>query len=111
MTNTNELQPLKQTANLDEIHFCIIAYCRWCGWFTNLLTNWEQYLSPSMVSMLPISASAFMMIVGIIEIAAGIIVWKKPIIGGYIVAACLHSCSVVANCMFELYGHSRAILS
>lgn len=30
-----------------------------------------------------------MMIVGVIEIAAGIIVWKKPDIGGYIVAAWL----------------------
>lgn len=30
-----------------------------------------------------------MMIVGVIEIAAGILVWKKPEIGGYIVAAWL----------------------
>jgi len=54
-----------------------------------LLTHWEQYANPSIVSFLPISASVFMMIVGIIEIAAGIIVLKKAEIGGYIVAGWL----------------------
>ena len=39
--------------------------------------------------MLPFSAHSFMMIVGIIEIIAGIIVLIKPAIGGYIVAAWL----------------------
>ena len=39
--------------------------------------------------MLPFSGSAFMMIVGVIEIVAGIIVLKKTEIGGYIVAAWL----------------------
>ncbi|MNL51715.1 hypothetical protein D3C87_1748360 [compost metagenome] len=38
---------------------------------------------------MPISASAFMMIVGVIEILAGIIVLKKAEIGGYIVAGWL----------------------
>ena len=57
--------------------------------FTNLLTHWENYLSPGVVSMLPFSAHTFMMIVGVIEIIAGIIVLAKPAIGGYIVMAWL----------------------
>jgi uncharacterized membrane protein YphA (DoxX/SURF4 family) len=57
--------------------------------FTNLLTHWENYLSPGVVSMLPFSAHTFMMIVGVIEIIAGIIVLVKPAIGGYIVMAWL----------------------
>ena len=57
--------------------------------FTNLLTNWEQYLNPSLAHMLPFSPHVFMMIVGVIEIIAGLIVLSKPAIGGYIVMAWL----------------------
>jgi uncharacterized membrane protein HdeD (DUF308 family) len=35
--------------------------------------------------MLPVSVATFMMIVGVIEIIAGIIVLAKPTVGGYIV--------------------------
>ena len=48
-----------------------------------------QYLNPSLGAILPISGGTFMMIVGIIEIAAGIIVLYKTEIGAYIVSAWL----------------------
>lgn len=57
--------------------------------FTNLLTNWEGYLSPFLTSMLPFSGSVFMKIVGVIEIIAGILTLARPRIGGYIVSAWL----------------------
>src|SRR5664279_2779372 len=57
--------------------------------FTNLLTDWKQYLAPSVSNMLPFSASTFMSIVGVIEIIAGIIVLVRPRLGGYIVMAWL----------------------
>lgn len=57
--------------------------------FTNLLTDWANYLSPSLVNMLPIGAHAFMMIVGIIEIIAGVLVFLSPKKGGYLVGAWL----------------------
>ncbi len=57
--------------------------------FTNLLTHWEDYLSPSMIKMLPFSAGTFMHIVGIIEIVAGILVLYRPRIGAYVVMAWL----------------------
>jgi uncharacterized membrane protein YphA (DoxX/SURF4 family) len=57
--------------------------------FTNILTDWTHYLAPSISSALPLSASTFMAIVGIIEIIAGIIVLVRPRIGGYIVMAWL----------------------
>ena len=40
--------------------------------FTNLLTHWQQYLSPLAVRLLPVSPSTFMGAVGIIEIVVGI---------------------------------------
>ena len=57
--------------------------------FTNLLTDWKNYIAPALCNMLPFSASMFMAIVGIIEIIAGIIVLMRPRIGGYLVMAWL----------------------
>ena len=63
--------------------------------FTNLLTDWTQYLSPFAVGVLPISATLFMYIVGVIEIAAGLIVLSKwTRIGAYIVGAWLVAIAV-----------------
>jgi hypothetical protein len=57
--------------------------------FFNLMVNWTQYLSPLTQRLLPFSGDAFMKIVGVIEIAAGIVVAIKPKIGAYVVAAWL----------------------
>ncbi len=40
--------------------------------FTNLLTDWQQYLSPLAVRLLPLSPGVFMEAVGIVEIVVGI---------------------------------------
>jgi len=55
--------------------------------FFYLLTNWEQYLAPAF-NVLGNSHTT-MMIVGAIEIIAGIGVWVKPKIFSYIVAVWL----------------------
>ena len=40
--------------------------------FFNLLTNWEQYLSPLVPQVLHITAPSFMHIVGVIEMVVGL---------------------------------------
>jgi hypothetical protein len=57
--------------------------------FTNLLADWEAYLSPLATAILPVSAGTFMGIVGIIEVAAGALVLASPRHGAYVVAAWL----------------------
>lgn len=57
--------------------------------FTNILTNWSQYISSGFAEMLPFETGAFMIIVGVIEIVAGILVFLKPKIGGLVVMAWL----------------------
>lgn len=57
--------------------------------FTNLLTDWAQYVSPGMAGMLPFDVSVFMKIVGVIEIIAGILVFLRPRTGAYVVMAWL----------------------
>ena len=53
--------------------------------FTNLLTDWKSYIGTSVTNSLPISAGAFMMLIGVVEIAAGICVLLRPRIGAYVV--------------------------
>jgi uncharacterized membrane protein HdeD (DUF308 family) len=65
--------------------FTIVPIVAGLDKYMNLLTNWEKYLSPGIAGMLPFSPAAFMHIVGIIEIIAGIIVAIRPMLGGYIV--------------------------
>lgn len=57
--------------------------------FTNILTDWSHYLSDGVASLLPFEPSTFMMIVGVIEIIAGILVLTKTKLGAYIVSAWL----------------------
>jgi len=62
--------------------------------FSRVLANWDQYLSGFVQRLLPISAHAFMMLVGGIEIAAGLLVAILPRLGAFVVAAWL-GCIVV----------------
>lgn len=54
--------------------------------FTNILTNWTQYLGDGMVEILPFEPSVFMMIIGVIEIMAGVLVLTKTKFGAYLVS-------------------------
>ena len=55
--------------------------------FTNLMTDWTQFL-PEFVTNV-ISGGAVMAVVGVVEIIAGIGVWLRPKIFAYVVAAWL----------------------
>jgi uncharacterized membrane protein YphA (DoxX/SURF4 family) len=58
--------------------------------FFNLLTTWEQYVSPTVARLLPVSTSTAMHVIGIVEIAAGILVLSRfTTPGAYVVAAWL----------------------
>jgi hypothetical protein len=57
--------------------------------FFHLLTNWDQYLPGVVANASPIPPHTLMLVVGVIEVAAGIGVWFKPRIFAYVVAAWL----------------------
>jgi uncharacterized membrane protein YphA (DoxX/SURF4 family) len=58
--------------------------------FLNLLTDWDRYLPSAVVELLPLSAHHFMLVVGVIEIAAGLAVLTKLTrLGAYVVMAWL----------------------
>lgn len=80
---------VKNTTNLLKYTFTIVPIVAGADKFLNLLTDWTAYINPSFAEMLPFSGSVFMMVAGVIEIIAGIIVFTKPKVGGLIVAAWL----------------------
>jgi hypothetical protein len=57
--------------------------------FVEVLTEWERYLAPEFNDMIPGPAHQAMLTVGVVEIAAGLLVAVRPRIGGYVVAAWL----------------------
>jgi uncharacterized membrane protein HdeD (DUF308 family) len=65
--------------------------------FFHLLVNWDQYLAPIATEVLPVSGHTFMLAVGVIEIAAGLLVVVRPRIGAYVVALWLWG--IIVNLM------------
>ena len=58
--------------------------------FLNFLTTWETYLNPLVTKLIPLNPTAFMHIVGAIEIIAGVVVLSQfTKIGAYVVMAWL----------------------
>jgi hypothetical protein len=54
--------------------------------YFNKLTDWGMYLSPLATKVVPVSATTFMHVVGVVEIIAGLIVLsRRTKIGSYIV--------------------------
>jgi uncharacterized membrane protein len=45
--------------------------------FFNLLADWQGYLSPVLASLLPVSASTFMIVVGVVEMLVGIAILTR----------------------------------
>lgn len=82
-------QDVQSIFNILKFTFTIVPVVAGLDKFTNILCDWTQYINPSILGMLPITGSTFMMIVGIIEIIAGVLVFINPKVGGLIVSAWL----------------------
>jgi uncharacterized membrane protein len=71
--------------------------------FANVLTDWEHYLAPWINDLVPGSAHDAMLMVGVIEIVAGIVVAVTPRWGGLLVAAWLGGIILNLVTMGEYY--------
>ncbi len=72
-----------------RIGFTVLPIVMGLDKFTNVLTDWEGYLAPWIVDLSPFTAHQTMLIVGVIEIVAGIAVALKPRYAAYVVAVWL----------------------
>src|SRR5215831_16407262 len=82
----NASDPVYQSFTLLRIGFTVAPIVFGLDKFFNVMVNWEQYLAPWINRLMPGTAHQFMDLVGVIEIAAGILVALKPRYGAYIVA-------------------------
>ena len=82
---------VKDVQKLLTLTYGVIPIVAGADKFTNLLTDWEKYLNPVLKNNLPFSAHTFMLVVGLIEIIAGVLVFIKPEKGGYLVCIWLVS--------------------
>lgn len=84
-----QTKKIKDIQTLLKFTYGIIPIVAGADKFTNLLTDWSHYLNPTLKSLLPFSDHLFMMLVGVIEIVAGILVFISPQKGAYLVSAWL----------------------
>ena len=79
----------RQAFRILHVGFVVAPILAGLDKFFDVLVDWDQYLAPVATDVLPFSAHTIMVVVGVIEIAAGILVALRPRIGGYVVAAWL----------------------
>ncbi|NCI46764.1 DoxX family membrane protein [Sediminibacterium soli] len=82
------MSTIKHLQTLLRFTYGLLAIAAGLDKFTNLLTNWADYLGNNR-HLLPLEPLVFMRIVGVIEIIAGLIVFVYPRLGGFIVMAWL----------------------
>jgi hypothetical protein len=87
--NMTENQYSKQAFQILRFGFTVAPILAGLDKFFHLLVNWDQYLAPFANNLIGGRGHQVMLVVGLIEIAAGIGVFLKPRIFAYIVAAWL----------------------
>ena len=88
-------QPGYQAYQLLRFVFTVAPIIAGADKFFRVLTNWDQYLAPWLVNLSPISGHNLMLLVGVVEISAGVLTAIKPKIFAYVVAAWL--CLIIIN--------------
>src|SRR6185312_2422388 len=81
--------PVYQAYRLLHVAFTIAPLVAGLDKFFDLLVNWDRYLAPIASRVVGGHDHAFMLVVGVIEIVAGIGVALRPRIFSYVVAAWL----------------------
>jgi hypothetical protein len=100
VTTSGRFAPTQGTVQVDQtpthqayqlLHWGFVAAPALAGAdkFFGFLTTWEKYLAPQFANLSPLSAHGTMLVVGIIEIFAAVLVAFRPRIGAYVVAAWL----------------------
>ncbi len=82
-------EPGYQAYQILHVGFTVAPIVAGLDKFSNLLVNWEQYLPPFVNNLVGGHGHELMLVVGIIEIIAGLGVFFKPRIFAYVVFAWL----------------------
>ena len=72
-----------------RVGFSVLLIVAGLDKFFQLLVNWDQYFVPPATQFIPVSGHTFMLIIGAIEIAVGLLVAFRPRFGAYVGAVWL----------------------
>jgi hypothetical protein len=88
-------QPAWQAWRLLHVGFVLAPLLAGLDKFAHVLTDWTRYLAPVVPRVTHIQADTFMQLVGVVEVIAALLVWWKPKVGAYVVAAWL--CGIIVD--------------
>jgi hypothetical protein len=94
-TRVRAYSPSYQAYQILHLAFTVAPIAAGADKFFHFLVDWDQYLSPMVARMLPISGHTFMLAVGVVEVIAGLLVAVAPRIGGWVVGLWL--CGIILN--------------
>jgi hypothetical protein len=80
-------RPSRQAYQILRLGFVVAPTLAGLDKFFEVLTDWDRYLAPPFAQLL--GGHTFMLVVGVVEILAGLLVAVRPRIGGLLVAAWL----------------------
>jgi hypothetical protein len=95
--------PAYQAYLLLRIGFVVAPVLFGLDKFFDVLVDWRRYLAPEINELVPGNAHEAMLVIGVIEIVAGLAVAFKPRFGGYLVAAWLGGIIVNLLLMADYY--------
>jgi hypothetical protein len=81
--------PVFQAFALLRLGFAVAPILFGLDKFVDVLVDWRIYLAPEINNLFPGNAHQAMLVVGVVEIVAGVVVAVRPKFGGYLVAAWL----------------------
>jgi hypothetical protein len=87
--STEATRPAYQAYQILRLAFTVAPIAMGLDKFFNLLVNWDQYLPSVVNNMTGGYGHQLMLVVGVIEVVAGLGVWFRPKIFAYVVAAWL----------------------
>jgi hypothetical protein len=78
-------RPAYQAYRILHVGFVVLPIVAGLDKFVHILANWDMYLAPAVSNFLHVAPHSLMLMVGVVEIVAGLIVAVRPRIGAYIV--------------------------
>jgi hypothetical protein len=91
--------PVRQAFVLLWVGFTVAPIVFGLDKFFDVLVDWKIYLAPEFNDLIPGNAHQAMLAVGVVEILAGLLVFARPRVGGYVVAAWLGG--IIVNLLLQ----------
>jgi hypothetical protein len=98
-TSSQLSNPAYQAFALLRVGFTVAPILFGLDKFLDWLVDWRIYLAPEINDLIPGNAHQAMLIVGVVEIVAGVVVALRPKFGGYLVAAWLGA--IIVNLLLQ----------